>query len=93
MKLVYEPGEKECIRKVYEESTNFRLFSAGDKKYSLSFEVTDPALAQYMLPALLNDKLPDIDLGINITSINFGQLHDAETIKSRLHQAIDELIP
>lgn len=93
MKLVYEPGEKERIREVYEKSTNFRLFSAGDKKYSLSFEVTDPALAQYMLPALLNDVLPDIDLGINITSINFSQLHDAETIKRRLHQVIEEIIP
>lgn len=91
MKLVYEPGEKERIREIYEHNTNFRLFSGGDKKYSLSFEVTDPALAQYMLPALLNDRMPDIDLGINITSINFGQLHDAETIKSQLHQAIDEI--
>ena len=61
----------------------------------MEFIVTDPALADYTLLGLLNNKL-DINLGIEIKSINFNKPNeflkiDKEELKMKLNKFIDEL--
>lgn len=94
MKLVYEEGEKELLRELYEARKEvYTLFDDKDPErvYGVSFKVTDPAIAQYVLPAIMNEK-EDIDLGIDIMSINFGDLHNREEVKAKLHQAIEDIV-
>lgn len=93
MKLVFEPGEKERIQEEYEKSQH-RFFYDDEPEhiYSISFRVTNPAIAQYILPMLLHGKLPDFDLGISPTSLNFRDVQNADEVKQRLYQAIDEII-
>lgn len=97
MKVLYEENEVNSIEKTYQELRNrgrLALFSGEDpdRMYSLSFKVTKPALAEYLLISLLNNRLEDFELGINIVSINFDTFPNKEDVKRKLHEAIDTII-
>ena len=75
MKIVYEENEIEKLEQensAWKEKGRGGLFDDNDpdRIYSLNFKVTNPVLAEYWIPALLFDNLPDFDLGIAIESIN-----------------------
>lgn len=96
MKLVYEEGEKEILQKTHKElleSGRARLFDDSDigKTFSVHFILTDPALASYILIAMLNNKV-DIDMGIDVTGIDLSPAVDKNKIKEKLHKLIDEEI-
>ena len=98
MKVLYEPGEIDSIEEATEvlrEHGQGCLFEENnpDKLYGLTFKVTNPALAQYILVGLLNDHLEDFDLGIDIQSIEFGPVGtDKDTIREKLHMAVEEIL-
>ena len=98
MKVFYEPGEITSIEKsveILKDNGCECLFEENnpDKLYGLTFKVTNPALAQYILVGLLNDHLEDFDLGINIRSIEFGPVEtDKAEIREKLHRAIEEIL-
>ena len=67
MKVVYDPGEKEQLEKIHSQ---YGKFVFGDeskgKTYGLTFNVTNPAIAEYVLTGLLNSNLKDFDMGIEM---------------------------
>lgn len=97
MKLVYEPNEIERIennRKQCIEAGYCRLFNSPnpDHLYGLTFKVTNPALAEYILVGLLNDMLENFELGIDVQSIEFDTTRmNRSDLKERLFRAIDEI--
>lgn len=97
MKLVYEPNEIERIennRKQCIEAGYYSLFNSPnpDHLYGLTFKVTNPALAEYILVGLLSDKLENFELGIDIQSIEFDTTRmNRSDLKERLFRAIDEI--
>ena len=97
MKVLYEPGEITSIEKsveILKEHGQGCLFEEGnpDRLYGLTFKVTNPALAQYILVGLLNAHLDDFELGIDIRSIEFGPVGtDKNTIREKLHMAVEEI--
>lgn len=96
MRLVYEEGEKENLQKNHKElleSGRAMLFGDSDigRTFSVNFILTDPALASYILIAMLNNKV-DIDMGIDVTGIDLRPAIDKNRIKERLHKMIDEEI-
>ena len=98
MKVLYEPGEINSIEKateVLKEHGQGCLFEEGnpDRLYGLTFKVTNPALAQYILVGLLNDHLDNFELGIDIQSIEFGPVGtDKAAIREKLHMAVEEIL-
>ena len=98
MKVLYEPGEITSIEKsveILKDNGCECLFEENnpDKLYGLTFKVTNPALAQYILVGLLNDHLEDFDLGIDIQSIEFGPVGaDKTEIREKLHRAVEEIL-
>lgn len=100
MKVVYEEGEIERLEKAHSELKNMGralLFDEDggwdpNRVYNLSFKVTNPGLAEYLLISLLNNKLSDFELGIDIVSINFNAVQDKNELKRKLHEAIENLI-
>ena len=98
MKVLYEPGEITSIEKSVEllkDNGCGCLFEENnpDRLYGLTFKVTNPALAQYILVGLLNDCLEDFDLGINIQSIEFGPVGtDKAEIREKFHRAVEEIL-
>ena len=98
MKVLYEPGEIDSIEKATEvlrEHGQGCLFEEGnpDRLYGLTFKVTNPALAQYILVGLMNNHLEDFQLGIDIQSIEFGPVGtDKAAIREKLHMAIEEIL-
>lgn len=90
MKLVYDPGEKE----LFSEQTSW-LFSNSDpnRVYSLDFKVMNPPLAEFILISMMNGRLPEIDFGIDIQSINFMSLSETKDLKEKLHQMIEDIMP
>lgn len=92
MKLVYEDGEIERIRKSHNEVKDmYSLFQEGNE-YSINFKVTDVALAETVLVRLLNNKLPELNIGIDVTSINLEPYISNDVFKEELHRMIDELL-
>lgn len=91
MKIVFNDGEKERLEDNYDKLP-LKLFENPDLKYGISFKVTNPAIAQYILTSLLHDRLEDFDLGIEITAIHFDQIQDRDDVKEKLHKMIDEII-
>ena len=76
MKVVYEDGEKDRLKKVYdafEHEMGGTLFEVDDleKVYGITFKITKPEIASYVLLGLLNNKLDDFDIGIDVQSIEF----------------------
>ena len=98
MKVVYEPGEITSIEKsveILKDNGRECLFEENnpDRLYGLTFKVKNPALAQYILVGLLNDRLEDFELGIEILSIEFGPVGtDKAAIREKLHRAIEEIL-
>ena len=98
MKVVYEPGEIASIEKsveILKDNGRECLFEENnpDRLYGLTFKVKNPALAQYILVGLLNDRLEDFELGIEIQSIEFGPVGtDKAAIREKLHRAIEEIL-
>ena len=98
MKVLYEPGEIASIEKsveILKDNGRECLFEENnpDRLYGLTFKVTNPALAQYILVGLLNDRLEDFELGIEILSIEFGPVGtDEAAIREKLHRAIEEIL-
>ena len=94
MKIVYEDNEKENIEASYNEHVKFKLFddSNPDKLYSITFKVTNPSIAQYILVGLLHDKLEDMDLGIQVHEINFKRIQNKDEMKEKMHKMIDDIL-
>lgn len=99
MKVVYEPGEIERIKESYDyihgNDVRCPLFKDDpDRVYALTFKVTNLTLAEYILASLLNDKLEDFEMGIDIQSIEFSPLSAStrNELKEQLHKMIDELV-
>ena len=98
MKVLYEPGEITSIEKsveILKDNGNECIFEKNnpDRLYGLTFKVTNPALAQYILVGLLNDHLEDFELGIEIQSIEFGPVGtDKDSIREKLHMAVEEIL-
>lgn len=97
MKIVYEDGELERIEATYKISKDKRralLFgnTDPDRTYSLNFKVTNPALAEFYLLSILNNRLENFDLGIDVTAINFDALTNKEEVKRKLHESIEVII-
>ena len=98
MKILYEPGEIASIEKsveILKDNGQECLFDENnpDRLYGLTFKVTKPALAQYILVGLLNDHLEDFELGIDIQSIEFGPVGtDKAAIREKLHRAVEEIL-
>ena len=86
MKVVYEEGEKDRIKARYDaarECGSGSLFDEHnpERMYGLTFKVTNPAIAECILMLLLNDRLEDFDIGIDIQSIDFDVLPKRSEIK------------
>ena len=98
MKVLYEPGEIASIEKsveILKDNGRECLFEENnpDRLYGLTFKVTNPALAQYILVGLLNNRLEDFELGIEILAIEFGPVGtDKAAIREKLHRAIEEIL-
>ena len=90
MKMIYEPGEKEQLSNMKSYLFNESL---SERIYSLDFKVTNPALAEYILMAMMNGKLSEVDIGIDIQSINIMSLAETKILKEKLHQMIEDLMP
>ena len=94
MKVVYDPGEKEQLEKIHSQ---YGKFVFGDeskgKTYGLTFDVTNPAIAEYVLTGLLNSNLKDFDIGIDVQSIEFDVLATRRSeLKRELMDYIDKLL-
>ena len=94
MKVVYDPGEKEQLEKIHSQ---YGKFVFGDeskgKTYGLTLDVTNPAIAEYVLTGLLNSNLKDFDIGIDVQSIEFDVLATRRSeLKRELMDYIDKLL-
>ena len=92
MKVVYEENEKEYLEEHYKTEERNKMFPDLNQTYSINFKVTNPALAQYFLIAMINNRLEDFDVGISIESINFFEAKSNERLKEDLYRAIDEVL-
>lgn len=91
MKLVWDEGERERIIDSFKEG--HMLFPAnGDpvKEYSVNFKVTQPEIAEYVLLSLVHGRL-NLDIGIDITSINFDKYRSHDELKARIIQVIERM--
>lgn len=96
MKIVYEDGELERLEESYKVSKDKKRTLFGnaypDRTYSLNFKVTNPALAEFYLLSILNNRIENFDLGIDVTAINFDALTNKEEVKRKLHESIEVII-
>lgn len=98
MKIVYEPGEIERLESRHSECVkeDFGTIFQGtdpDKLYGITFKVTNPALASYILGSLLNNRLDDFEMGIDVQSINYNIANiDSSDLSEKLHKMIDEIV-
>ena len=92
MKVVYEENEKEYLEEHYKTEERNKVFPDLNQTYSINFKVTNPALAQYFLVAMMNNRLEDFDIGIKIESINFFEAKSNERLKEDLYRAIDSVL-
>lgn len=99
MKLVYEPNEIERIEKAHKQCIENGYYGGlfdsqdPDRLYGLTFKVTNPALAECILISLLNNKLENFELGIDVQSIEFDTTTTSRSaLKEKLLKAIDEIL-
>ena len=91
MKVVYEPGELDRIVEAG-KATRFNIFDRDpDRKYGLTFSVTNPELASQILVSLMHDRLEDFELGIKIHSIELNPMVEKEVFKDKLLSAINQI--
>ena len=94
MKVVYDLGAMEPLANIHSQ---YGKFVFGDeskgKTYGLTFNVTNPAIAEYVLTGLLNSNLKDFDIGIDVQSIEFDVLATRRSeLKRELMDYIDKLL-
>ncbi len=97
MKVVYEEGERDRLKAGYDairEHGMCGLFKENDHEttYGLTFKVTKPEIAEYILFSLLHNKLSDFDIGIDVQSIEFDILPKKDELKNKLHEAIENIV-
>ena len=94
MKVVYDPGEKEQLEKIHSQYGKFVFGDESEgKTYGLTFNVTNPAIAEYVLTGLLYNNLKDFDIGIDVQSIEFDVLATKRSeLKRELMDYIDKLL-
>ena len=97
MKIVYEEGELERLKEAHtklQEKGRFMMFDHPDPDhiYGLTFKVTEPYLAEYLLIGLLHHRIEDFNLGVDIQSIDFSPFTRSNDVKEQLHEAIDKII-
>ena len=94
MKVVYDPGEKERLEKIHSQYGKFVFGDESEgKTYGLTFKVTNPAIAEYVLTGLLYDHLNDFDIGIDVQSIEFDTIAmNRSELKRELMDYIDKLL-
>lgn len=91
MKIVWREGEQERIVEARDEASTKIFSDDPEKEYSINFTVTNPAIAEYVLFSLLNDRLSEVNIGINVTSINFEKYESQDALKQRLIRMIEEM--
>lgn len=90
--------KKERLQKHFEEIEDRLIFTNDDKInekiFSINFTITDPVIANFILLNLLNNKLKDVDLGIDIKSINLKPFTniDKTELKIKLNEFIDNFL-
>lgn len=94
MKVVYDPGEKERLKKIHSQYGKFVFGDESEgKTYCLTFNVTNPAIAEYVLTGLLHNNLKDFDIGIDVQSIELDALTKRRSeLKRELMDYIDKLL-
>ena len=97
MEVIYKDGEKERLQERHAEIVTEGLCTFFDDEnperiYGITFKVTNPAIAEYILISLLNNRLENFDIGIDIQSIEFDILPKCSELKAKLHNMIDEII-
>ena len=99
MKLVYKPGETERIKEAHKQCIEKGYYGGlfdsqnPDRLYGLTFKVTNPALAEFILVGLLNNRLENFDLGIDVQSIELdATAMSRSALKEKLLRAIDEIL-
>lgn len=99
MKLVYEPNEIERIEKAHKQCIEKGYYGGlfdsqnPDRLYGLTFKVTNPALAECILVGLLNNRLENFELGIDVQSIEFDTTAmNRSDLKEKLLKTIDEIL-
>lgn len=100
MKVVYEPNEIESIEKAHKQCIENGYYYGGlfnsqdpDRLYGLTFKVTNPALAECILVRLLNNRLENFELGIDLQSIELDITGmNRSVLKEKLLRAIDEIL-
>ena len=97
MRIVYNNGEKELIKEKQKliRGQGMGIFNMDnpDAVYGLTFKVTDPEIAEYILLSLLYDKLEDFDIGIDVKSVDFVDIETRkENRKTRICAAIEDIL-
>ena len=98
MKVVYEDGERDRLKAAYDAirecGMGGALFGEHDPKkiYGITFKITKPEIAEWVLFGLLRDKLADFDIGIDVQSIEFDILPKKNELINKLHEAIDSIM-
>lgn len=99
MKVVYEPNEIERIEKAHKQCIENGYYGGlfnsqdPDRLYGLTFKVTNPALAECILVGLLNNRLENFELGIDVQSIELDTTTmNRSALKEKLLRAIDEIL-
>ena len=99
MKVIYEPNEIERIEKASKQYIENGYYSGlfnsqdPDRLYGLTFKVTNPALAECILVGLLNNRLENFELGIDVQSIEFDTIAmNRSVLKEKLRRSIDEIL-
>ena len=97
MRVVYEEGERDRLKAGYDairEHGMGGLFKEHDYEttYGLTFKVTKPEIAEYVLMSLLHNKLDDFDIGIDIQSIEFDILPKRDELKNKFYEAIENIL-
>ena len=98
MKVVYEPNEIERIEKFHKQCIENGYYGGlfnsqdPDRLYGLTFKVINPALAECILVGLLNNRLENFELGIDVQSIEFDTIAmNRSVLKEKLLRSIDEI--
>lgn len=98
MKLVYDDGELDRLKEVYDTIRDNGLGGAlfGDYNpetiYGITFKITKPEIAEYVLFGLLRNRLDNFDIGIDVQSIEFNLISNRDELKDKLHKAIDSIM-
>lgn len=99
MKIVFEDGEEQRLKQAYNEleSKERALLIPPDadktgKQFTVTFTVTEPWLADYVMSKFLTSNQLDNALGIHVTEIGFNpNKNDKFKIIDQLQNALEML--